>query len=324
MAARAIWRGTVSFGMVSIPVKLFTATEGQDISFRQLHVTDNSPIKQVRRCAADGQDLAADEIVKGYEYSKDRYVIVSDADLEQLPLPSKQTIELTAFVRGEEIDPLFFEKGYYVEPEEVGRKPFALLARALAERNLLAVGKLAIRTKERLCALRPKDGGLVLETLYYGDEVRTPEASAPTVAVSDAEMKIANALIDLLEEKFEPSKYKDEYRETMMALITAKLEGQQYVAAPAPAAAPPSVDLMAALRASVEAAKQRKGEGTKPAAKTRKVPVAVAVAAQPEAEPVPAPAAKTRKLSAAAVAEPEPELVPVAATTRRRKAATPA
>ena len=299
MAARAIWRGTVSFGMVSIPVKLFTATDGQDISFKQLHVTDNSPIKLVRRCAADGQDLAADEMVKGYEYSKDRYVIVNDADMDQLPLPSKQTIELTAFVRGEEIDPLFFEKGYFIEPEEVGRKPFALLARALAERNLLAVGKLAIRTKERLCALRPKDGGLVLETLYYADEVRTPETPAPEVAVSAAEMKIANALIDLLEEPFDPSKYRDEYRSAMMAVITAKLEGQEYVAAPAPAAAPPSVDLMAALRASVEAAKARKGETApkvrKPAAKARK-PEVVAV---PEPEPQPAPVAPTRRRKAA-------------------------
>ena len=299
MAARAIWRGTVSFGMVSIPVKLFTATDGQDISFKQLHVTDNSPIKLVRRCAADGQDLAADEMVKGYEYSKDRYVIVNDADMDQLPLPSKQTIELTAFVRGEEIDPLFFEKGYFIEPEEVGRKPFALLARALAERNLLAVGKLAIRTKERLCALRPKDGGLVLETLYYADEVRTPETPAPEVAVSAAEMKIANALIDLLEEPFDPSKYRDEYRSAMMAVITAKLEGQEYVAAPAPAAAPPSVDLMAALRASVEAAKARKGETApkvrKPAAKARTPKVVAA----PEPEPQPAPVAPTRRRKAA-------------------------
>jgi len=284
--------------MVSIPVKLFTATDSQDISFKQLHVTDNSPIKLIRRCAADGQDLAADEIVKGYEYSKDRYVIVNDADMDQLPLPSKQTIELTAFVRGEEIDPLFFEKGYFIEPEEVGRKPFALLARALAERNLLAVGKLAIRTKERLCALRPKDGGLVLETLYYADEVRTPETPAPEVSVSAAEMKIANALIDLLEEPFDPDKYRDEYRSAMMAVITAKLEGQEYVAAPAPAAAPPSVDLMAALRASVEAAKARKGETApkvrKPAAKSSKPAITA-----PEPEPQPASVATRRRRKAA-------------------------
>ena len=269
MAARAIWRGTVSFGMVSIPVKLFTATDSLDISFKQLHVTDNSPIKLVRRCAADGQDLNADEIVKGYEYSKDRFVIIDEGDFEQLPVPSKQTIELTAFVKGEEIDPLYFEKGYYTEPDDIGRKPYALLSRALAERNLVAVGKLAIRTKERLCVLRPKDGGLVLETLYYADELRVPDNVPAAVTLSDAEMNIANALIDLLQETFDPAKYKDAYREAMMNVISAKLEGHEYVAAEAPAAAPPSVDLMAALRASVEAAQQRKGDTAKAAPLSR-------------------------------------------------------
>lgn len=292
MPARAIWRGTISFGMVSIPVKLFTATDSQDISFKQLHAEDNSPIKLVRRCAADGEDLSPDEIVKGYEYSKDRFVIVTDEDFDKLPVPSKQAIELSAFVKGEEIDPLYFEKGYYMEPEEVGRKPYALLVRALTERNLVAVGKLAIRTKERLCALRPKEDGLVLETLYYADEVRVPD-SPPTVAVSDAEMKIANALIDLLEEPFDPSKYRDEYREKMMEVITAKLEGQEYVAAPAPEVAAPAVDLMAALRASVEAAKQRRGE--EPAA-TKAAP-----SAEPE-EDAPAEKPARRKKATAASA----------------------
>lgn len=314
MAARAIWRGTISFGMVSIPVKLFTATDSQDISFKQLHAADNSPIRLIRRCAADGEDLSPDEIVKGYEYSKDRYVIVTDADIDHIPLPSKQAIELTAFVNGAEIDPLFFEKGYYVEPEEVGRKPFALLVRALTERKLLAVGKLAIRTKERLCALRPHDGSLVLETLFYADEVRTPEEAPPQVAVSDAEMKIANALIDLLEEPFEPEKYKDEYREAMMAVITAKLEGQEYVAAPAPEAAAPQVDLMAALRASVEAAKGRKAGASAAPASAPGNGVA-ASAAGPRAKKAAAPAA----------AEPEPVAAPPEkAPARRKKTPAPA
>lgn len=270
MAARAIWRGTISFGMVSIPVKLLTATESQDISFRQLHAEDNSPIKLIRRCAADGQDLSPDEIVKGYEYSKDRYVIIDEGDLEQLPVASKRAIELTAFVNASEIDPIYFEKAYFLEPEEVGRKPFALLVKVLQERNFLAVGKISIRTKERLCALRIREDGLVLETLYYADEVRAPESTLPAVTVSAAEMKIANALIDLLEAKFDPTEYKDEYREAMMAVITAKLDGQEYVAAPAPEALAPAVDLMAALRASVEAAKQRKAGGApaKPTADT--------------------------------------------------------
>lgn len=283
--ARAIWRGTISFGMVNIPIKLFTATESQDISFRQLHKEDNSPIRLVKRCAADGQDLSADEIVRGYEYGKDRYIIVEDSDLDKLPLPSKHTIELTAFVKADEIDPLYYEKGYYIEPEEIGRKPFALLTRALAEKDLTAIGKLAIRTKERLCALRTKDGSLVLETLFWADEVRPPETEPADVKVSAAEMKIAYALIDLLEAKFEPAGYRDEYRDTLMSVIEAKLEGQEVAVAPAPEAAKPAVDLMAALKASVEAAKKKNGAAKQP------------VAEPDEAEP-PAKAPRRKKLAA--------------------------
>lgn len=256
--ARALWRGTISFGMVSIPIKLFTATESQDISFRQLHAADNSPIKLVRRCSSDGADLDADEIVKGYEYAKDHYVLVDESDLEKLPIPSKHTIELTAFVAAEEIDPVFYEKSYHVEPEEMGRKPFALLVKALEEKKLNAVGKIAIRTKERLCSLRPRDGSLMLETLFYADEVKPPEAEAPEMKVSEAEMKVAYALIDLLHEPFDPSQYRDEYRDALKGIIEAKLDGQEYVAPAEPAAAAPAVDLMAALKASVEAAKKRK------------------------------------------------------------------
>ncbi|MEO8541758.1 MAG: Ku protein [bacterium] len=258
--ARALWRGTISFGMVTIPIKLFTATESQDISFRQLHAADNSPIKLVRRCASDGKDLESDEIVKGYEYAKDHFVLVDESDLEKLPIPSKHTIELTAFVESEEIDPVFYEKSYHVEPEEMGRKPFMLLVKALEEKKLNAVGKIALRTKERLCSLRPRNGSLMLETLFYSDEIKPPDFETPEVKVSDAEMKVAYALIDLLQEPFDPSKYRDEYRDSLKEIIEAKLEGHEYVAPAEPAALAPAVDLMAALKASVEAAKKRKGE----------------------------------------------------------------
>ena len=283
--ARALWRGTISFGMVTIPVKLFTATESQDISFRQLHAADNSPIKLVRRCSSDGKDLETDEIVKGYEYAKDRYILVDESDLEKLPIPSKHTIELTAFVASEEIDPVFYEKSYHVEPEELGRKPFALLVKALEEKKLNAVGKIAIRTKERLCSLRPRNGSLMLETLFYSDEIKPPDFETPEVKVSEAEMKVAYALIDLLHEPFDPTKYRDEYREGLMSIIEAKLEGHEFVAPEEPAAAAPAVDLMAALRASVEAAKKRKGEAepspaqepeqAKPARARKKTPAGV-------------------------------------------------
>ncbi|MBK6319457.1 MAG: Ku protein [Dehalococcoidia bacterium] len=260
--ARALWRGTISFGMVTIPVKLFTATESQDVSFRQLHAADNSPIKLVRRCAADGTDLDPDEIVKGYEYAKDHYVLVDESDLEKLPIPSKHTIELTGFVASEEIDPVFYEKSYHVEPEELGRKPFTLLVKALEEKKLNAVGKIAIRTKERLCSLRPRNGSLMLETLFYADEIKPPDFEMPEVKISEAEMKVAYALIDLLHEPFDPAKYRDEYRDSLMTIIEAKLEGHEYVAPAEPAALAPAVDLMAALRASVEAAKKRKAESS--------------------------------------------------------------
>lgn len=260
--ARALWRGTISFGMVTIPVKLFTATESQDVSFRQLHAADNSPIKLVRRCTADGKDLDPDEIVKGYEYAKDHYVLVDESDLEKLPIPSKHTIELTGFVASEEIDPVFYEKSYHVEPEELGRKPFTLLVKALEEKKLNAVGKIAIRTKERLCSLRPRNGSLMLETLFYADEIKPPDFEMPEVKISEAEMKVAYALIDLLHEPFDPAKYRDEYRDSLMTIIEAKLAGHEYVAPAEPAALAPAVDLMAALRASVEAAKKRKAESS--------------------------------------------------------------
>lgn len=266
--ARAVWRGTISFGMVSIPVKLYTATESQDVSFRQLHKEDHSPIRLVKRCAADGQDLEADDIVKGYEYTKGEYVIVTDEDMEALPVPSKQVIELTSFIPGDDIDPIYYEKSYFVEPEEVAKKPYALLSSVLAERNSVAIGKLAMRQKERLCALRPRDGGIQLETLFYSDEVRQPEFTLPEVEVSASELKVANALVDLLAEEFEPEKYKDEYRDTVMAMITAKLEGKEMVTAPEPKEEKPAVDLMAALKASVEAAQSKK-DGGAPKRKTR-------------------------------------------------------
>lgn len=270
--ARALWRGAISFGMVTIPVRLYTATESQDVSFRQLHAADNSPIRLIRRCSTDDQDLETSEIVKGYEYTKDHFVLIDDSDLEKLPIPSKRTIELTAFVNSAEIDPVYYEKSYHIEPEELGRKPFALLVRALEEKKLNAVGKIAIRTKERLCSLRPREGALMLDTLYFADEVKPPEYEAPEIAVSDAELKVAYALIDLLREPFDPAKYRDEYRDALMRIIEAKLEGNDYVAPPEAVMAAPAVDLMAALRASVEAAKKRKSEAETPAAVPAKAP----------------------------------------------------
>jgi len=257
---RSIWNGLISFGMVSIPVKLFTATESKDVSFHLLHQECNSRLKQLRWCPACEREVEWGEIVRGYEWAKDQHVIMTDEDFEKLPLPSKRTIELSAFVKAEEIDPVYYEKSYYLEPDDVGLKPFALLMKALREKGLTAVAKIAIRNKERLCALRPMDGTLMLETLYYPDEIRVERGvELPEVQVSDRELEMASTLIDLLADAFEPEKYEDEYRQALMAIIEAKLQGEEFVEAPA--AAPAKVtDLMAALKASVEAAKKRRGE----------------------------------------------------------------
>jgi DNA end-binding protein Ku len=256
---RSIWNGVISFGMVSIPVKLYTGTESKDISFNMLHKDDNTRIKMVRWCPEDDRQVEMSEIVRGYEYAREQYVILTEEDFDRLPLPSKHTIELAAFVDAEEIDPVFYEKSYYLEPDEKGIKPYALLMRALKEKGLTAVAKIAIRNKERLCALRPLDGTLVMETLYYPDEIRIHKGTEiPEVDVSDRELEMAFTLIELLHEPFEPEKFKDEYREALMQVIDAKLEGAEMaVVTPKPAKV---TDLMTALKASVAAAKKSRNE----------------------------------------------------------------
>ncbi len=261
---RAIWKGAISFGMVSIPIRLFPATESKDVGFRQLRRDSHTRVRMLRWDPVEEQEVPYDEIVRGYEYARDRYVVLDDEDFEKLPLPTKHTIELTAFVKDEEIDPVHYEKSYYLAPEEVGLKPYSLLIRAMQAKGLIAVAKVAIRTKERLCALRVRDDQLILETLYYPDEIREPASSFTVEDVSDQEMEMARALIEMLEQPFDPEQYHDDYREALMTIISAKLEGQE-VAAPETAAPQPAVDLMAALRASVEAARVRK-EGEAPAA----------------------------------------------------------
>ena len=255
--ARSIWNGVVSFGMVSIPVKLYTATDNKDVSFHQLHKTCGARIKQLRWCPSDEKAVEFDEIVRGYEYARDQHVVLTDEDFDKIPLPSKHTIELAAFVNADQIDPIFYERSYYLEPDETGIKPFALLMRALKKKGLTAVAKLAIRNKERLCALRPYDGTLMLETLYYPDEVRVQKGEGlPDVKVSEKELNMAFSLIDLMTEEFKPAEFKDNYRDALMEVINAKLEGEEIVEAPAPPRGK-VVDLMSALKASVEAAKGR-------------------------------------------------------------------
>ena len=276
--ARAIWSGSIAFGMVSIPVKLYGATESKDLSFHLLHATCGTRLKQLRWCPTDEREVPWSEIIRGYEYAKDQYVTLTDEDFEKLPLPSKHTIELSAFVKEDEIDPVYYERSYHLAPDERAEKAYALLIRTLEKKGLTAIANITIRKKEQLCALRPKDGALMLETLYYPDEIRArPETDLDKVKISDRELEMAFALIDLLRKPFDPEEYKDHYREALHQLIEAKLEGREVVESPAPKEAK-VIDLADALRRSVEAAKKSKPKRearprTRPAARrrTRKV-----------------------------------------------------
>src|SRR5919199_3046532 len=257
---RPIWKGAITFGMISIPVKLYGATESKDLAFTTLHEECGSRVRQKRWCPVHDREVTTDEVVRAYEYTKDQYVKVTDEDLEGLPVPSKHTIELTAFVKEAEIDPVYFEKTYYLEPDQVGAKPYALLLKALKAKQVSAVAKIALRNRESLCVLRASDNDLLmLETLYYPDEIRTADlAPTPEVQVSQPELAMALTLVEMLEEPFDPTKYRDEYRVALLDMIEAKRSGQEIVAPPE-APLPKTVDLMAALRASLEAARRSKG-----------------------------------------------------------------
>jgi DNA end-binding protein Ku len=269
--ARAIWSGSIGFGMVNIPVKLFGATESKDISFHLLHATCGTRLKQLRWCPTHEQEVPWNETVRGYEYAKEQYVTLTDEDFEKLPLPSKHTIELTAFVKEDEIDPVYYERSYHLVPDERGEKAYALLIRTLEKKGLTAIATITIRKKEQLSALRPKDGGLVLETLYYPDEIRArPEMDLKNVKITDRELDMAFTLIDLLRKPFDPEEYKDHYREALTQVIDAKLEGREVVESPAPKESK-VIDLADALRRSVEAAKKGK---PKRAARPRARPAA--------------------------------------------------
>lgn len=246
--------------MVSIPVKLYPATQDKDVSFHQLHRPDHSRIKYRKFCASEDVEVEADDIVRAFEVSKDQYVEITDEDLEDLPLPARHTIELSAFVKSTEIDPIYFDKSYYLEPEETGLKPYALLMKVLEQKRVTGVATIAIRNKESLCALRPLESTLLLETLHYPDEIREREFSLSGSHVNDRELAVAGTLVDALQESFDPARYHDHYREALLELIESKAEGREVVVPETAPEGAPVTDLMAALRASIEAAKGRKAE----------------------------------------------------------------
>jgi len=256
---RSIWKGAVSFGMVSIPIKLYTATDSKDVSFNLLHSKCHTRIKQQRYCPACDVVVEWNDVVRGYEYGPDQYVVMEEADFEKVPVSTTRTIEITQFVQLDEVDPIHYERSYYLEPDPVGVKPFALLRETLLRTGRVAVAKVSLRQKQQLCLLRPYDGTLALETMYYPDEIRsTAELAVPSdgAAVSDRELDMARSLVDMLTAEFNPSQYQDEYRLALLDVIEKKAAGHEVAR---PKAAPGKVtDLMEALRASVEAAKKER------------------------------------------------------------------
>jgi len=259
---RAIWKGAVSFGLVSVPVKLYSATENKDISFRQVHAKDGGRIKYQRICSLDGEEVAYADIAKGYETEDGEMVILDDSDMADLPAASSREISVEKFVPSEQIDPMLFEKSYYLEPEKTGAKPYALLRKALEDADRMALVTVSLRNRMSLAVLRVRDDVIVLQTMMWPDEIRNPDfGSVDLEDAKPAEVKMATMLVETLAGDFDPSEFEDDYREAVEALVRAKIQGGEVKAAPAARKSSGEVvDLLAALQRSVEAAKTARGE----------------------------------------------------------------
>lgn len=269
MPPRAMWKGAISFGLVTIPVAVYPATEEKSLKFNQLHDEDMGRIRYKRVCSVDGEEVEYDHIVKGYEIEKDQYVVLTDEDLDAVPVESSRAIDIEQFVDLDEIDPIMFKKSYFLVPDETGAKAYALLRKALAEENKVGIAKVSFRDKEHLSALRFKDDVFVLETMYWPDEIRAAEFDTVPAdeKVRDNEVEMAKSLIDSLTEPWKPEAFTDAYREALLEIVEKKAAGQPIEARPEEAPAK-VVDLMEALKASVAAAKEKTpSSGAKRAAK---------------------------------------------------------
>jgi DNA end-binding protein Ku len=255
---RVMWKGAISFGLVSIPVGLYPATEEKSLKFNQLHDEDHGRIKYQRYCSKCGEEVPFEHIVKGYEYEKDKYVILEDEDFDAVPVESSRAIDIVQFVDLEEIDPIYFQKSYYLVPEETGLKAYTLLRQAMQADGRVAISKVAFREKEHLAALRFKDDVFILETMYWPDEIRATdfEVLDKKISVRPQEVQMAKSLIDNLTSGFNPVDFKDEYREALLAIVEKKVAGEEIEVVPEPEPTK-VVDLMDALKASVEATKKK-------------------------------------------------------------------
>ncbi len=250
---RPTWKGSISFGLVYIPIAVYPATREEKLSFRQLRKTDLSPIKYKKVAEADMKEVPSDEIVKGYEYERGRYVVLSDEDFEKVKIESTHSIDITDFVEMDKVDPKFFYKPYFLEPQKGGEKAYALLHKALSGTGKIGVAKVVISNREYLAAVKPDGLFLILELMHFASEVLTPEElTRPTTQLNDKELKMANALIDSMSSDWEPQKYRDEYRDAVMEMIEQKAKNKK-LPAPAPAAprATNVVDLVKVLQESL-------------------------------------------------------------------------
>jgi DNA end-binding protein Ku len=255
--ARAIWKGSISFGLVNIPIALYPATRREELKFRLLRKSDLSPVNYKRVAEKDGREVPWDQIVKGYEYEKGRYVVLKDEDFERVDLEATQTVDIQDFVDQEEIDPMFFYKPYYLEPQKGGDKAYALLRDALKDSNKVGIAKVVIKTRQYLAGVKPEDGALVLELMHFADELADPQKLhvPKKLEIGKREMTMAKSLIDSMSSKWEPQKYKDDYREALMEVIEEKVEagGKEIEEKPKKALKPTKViDLVSVLQKSLE------------------------------------------------------------------------
>jgi DNA end-binding protein Ku len=256
---RAIWKGHISFALVTIPISLFSATKRNELSFHYLHKKDMSPVSYKRFCDTEDVEVPWDEITKGYEYEKGQYVEITDEDLERADVELTKTIHIMEFVREDEIDPLFFDKPYYLEPQKGGERAYALMRDALGQSKRVGIAKVVMKTKEHLAAVKAIGNMITLQTMRFAHEiVDASELNLPKAEISKKEMDLANTLIDSMTDKFEPDKYKDEYYEKVMEVVQAKVEGVAPTVPTAPPKAPGKVvDLMEILKQSLKEAKKK-------------------------------------------------------------------
>jgi len=271
--ASSVWSGYLTFGLISMPVRLFSGARSSGISFNMLHRDDLQRVKQQYYCPADNRVVERSEIVKGFEYRKGEYVVIEPEEIKKIEPKTAKTMEILEFVKTSEVDPVFFESSYYMMPEEAGRRPYALLTKALEESEFVAIAKLTMHNREYTVFLRPHEGGMMLHTMYYAEEVRKVEGfGPPDVEIKDSELKVAHQLIEALAGDWDPEKYHDSFQDNVKKLIETKLEGGEIAEVEKPKKLAPVVDLMAALKQSLAEmeGKKKPAAGTREAASAKK------------------------------------------------------